>query len=116
MTGYHRDGFCAAYQGDRGAHYICATVTRDWLDFTKSRGNDMETPNLQFGFKGLVPGDHWCICVSRWKEAFDAGKAPKVNLDCTDMHVVEGEYGVTIDMLKAHATDDSGIMHVEERR
>ena len=81
MTGYYRDGCCNTGPTDTGRHVVCARMTADFLEFTKSRGNDLSTP--RGGFPGLRPGDRWCLCATRWKEALDAGHAPPVVLDAT---------------------------------
>ena len=80
LTGYLRDGFCKTDQRDQGLHLVAAVMTKEFLDFTKSRGNDLSSPNIAFGFPGLIPGDRWCLCALRWKEAYDCGKAPKLFL------------------------------------
>jgi uncharacterized protein len=99
-TGYFRDGYCKTRMDDVGTHVVCAVVTQEFLTFTKSRGNDLETPFPQYDFPGLKPGDKWCLCVLRWKEAFDAGFAPPVVLEST--HKVALKY-VTLEDLKNHA-------------
>ena len=76
LTGFYRDGCCKTGEDDRGKHIVCAQMTEDFLNYTKSRGNDLSTAIPQFGFLGLKPGDQWCLCASRWKEALDAGMAP----------------------------------------
>jgi uncharacterized protein len=101
-TGYFRDGYCKTRIDDVGTHVVCAVVTQEFLTFTKSRGNDLETPFPQFDFPGLKPGDKWCLCVLRWKEAFDAGFAPPVVLEAT--HKIALKY-VTLEDLKSHAVD-----------
>ncbi len=83
MTGFYRDGRCRTGPDDMGVHVVCAQVTAEFLDFSKRTGNDLSTPMPQYGFPGLKPGDCWCLCLARWKEAMDAGVAPKVNLDAT---------------------------------
>ncbi|KAF6003576.1 hypothetical protein F1559_002883 [Cyanidiococcus yangmingshanensis] len=80
-TGFYRDGYCATGPEDIGSHTVCARVTAEFLAFTASRGNDLSTPAPQFNFPGLRPGDKWCLCASRWKEAYDAGVAPPVILE-----------------------------------
>ena len=100
MTGFFRDGCCNTGPGDRGLHFVCAVMTEEFLVFTQAVGNDLSTPRPEYRFPGLKPGDRWCLCVSRWKEAFDAGCAPKVNLDAT--HVSALEF-VDLDDLRAHA-------------
>lgn len=103
MTGYYRDGVCSTGAGDTGVHVVCAQVTEEFLAFTKSRGNDLSTPMPMFNFPGLKSGDRWCLCASRWKEAFDAGVAPPVVLQST--HAAALEYA-TLDELKQHAISD----------
>lgn len=100
MTGFYRDGLCSTGAGDVGVHVVCAQVTEEFLAFTKSRGNDLSTPVPAFDFPGLKPGDRWCLCASRWKEALDAGVAPPVVLSAT--HASAVEY-VSLDELKQHA-------------
>ncbi|WP_339382862.1 DUF2237 domain-containing protein [Microcoleus asticus] len=102
MTGYYRDGKCNTGGGDFGAHTVCAQLTEEFLQFTKSNGNDLSTPVPEFNFPGLKPGDCWCLCASRWKEAMDAGVAPPVVLAAT--HALTVEY-VSLDELKQHAAD-----------
>ena len=80
ITGFYRDGFCHADELDRGIHVVCAEMSEEFLNFSKSRGNDLSTPRAEYNFPGLKPGDHWCICAERWKEAYDCGKAPKLFL------------------------------------
>ena len=81
MTGYFRDGFCNTDEHDHGSHVVCAVMTDDFLEFSKSKGNDLTTPRPEFNFPGLKEGDRWCLCALRWKEAYDAGVAPKVFLE-----------------------------------
>ncbi len=83
MTGFFRDGFCHTETRDIGRHTVCAIMTDEFLQFTRSRGNDLSTPAPQFQFPGLKAGDRWCLCVSRWKEAYEAGVAPPVVLEAT---------------------------------
>lgn len=85
-----------------GAHVVCAQVTEQFLDYTRAQGNDLSTPVPAFNFPGLKPGDRWCLCASRWKEAFDDGVAPPVVLAAT--HASALEY-VTLDELKQHAIE-----------
>jgi uncharacterized protein (DUF2237 family) len=100
MTGFYRDGLCSTGAGDVGVHVVCAQVTEEFLAFTKSRGNDLSTPVPAFDFPGLKPGDRWCLCASRWKEALDAGVAPPVVLSAT--HAAAVEY-VSLNELKQYA-------------
>lgn len=98
VTGFYRDGFCNRGPGDFGMHVICARMTREFLVFSKARGNDLMTPTL--GFPGLKPGDRWCVCAMRWKEALDVGAAPPVILEATRVPALEY---VGLRDLKAHA-------------
>jgi uncharacterized protein len=100
VTGFYRDGCCNTGAEDVGLHTVCVVLTADFLMFSKSRGNDLSTPMPQYGFPGLKPGDRWCLCASRWKEAFDANVAPQVVLESTHavtLHVV------SLGDLKQHA-------------
>jgi hypothetical protein len=83
LTGFFRDGCCRTGPEDRGTHTVCAVMTEAFLEFTKTRGNDLSTPRPEHRFPGLEPGDRWCLCASRWKEALLAGCAPKVVLAST---------------------------------
>jgi len=83
LTGYLRDGFCNTTPDDFGTHVVCAIMTKDFLQYSLSRGNNLITPMLQWNFPGLKPGDKWCLCVSRWKEAEKANVAPPVDLKAT---------------------------------
>ena len=87
MTGFFRTGCCETSPEDLGRHVVCAQVTEEFLAFSKSRGNDLSTP--AFGFPGLQPGDRWCLCAARWKEAYDAGLAPPVHLAATHESALE---------------------------
>lgn len=88
-TGYFRDGFCRTIQEDSGTHVVCAIVTEAFLEFTKSRGNDLSTPIPHLNFPGLQVGSKWCLCVSRWLEAEKKGKAPFVVLEATHEKALE---------------------------
>ena len=91
VTGFYRDGCCNTGAEDLGLHTVCVVLTAEFLQFSKSRGNDLSTPMPQYGFPGLNPGDRWCLCASRWKEAFEAGVPPQVVLEATHavtLHVV----------------------------
>ena len=83
VTGFYRDGCCNTGYDDTGIHTVCVRVTAKFLAFSKQKGNDLSTPAPQFGFAGLKPGDQWCLCAGRWKEALDAGMAPPVVLAAT---------------------------------
>jgi uncharacterized protein len=102
MTGFYRNGVCETGPQDVGTHVICAQVTEAFLTFTKSRGNDLTTPAPQFDFPGLKPGDKWCLCANRWREALMAGKAPPVILAAT--HEAALRF-VTLEDLHKHALD-----------
>jgi uncharacterized protein len=82
-TGFYRDGCCNTGSEDVGIHVVCARMTREFLHFERERGNDLVTPVPEFEFPGLKPGDRWCVCAARWREAFDAGVAPPVVLEAT---------------------------------
>ncbi len=84
MTGFYRDGYCKTGVNDVGRHTVCAILTEEFLSFSASVGNDLSTPHPEFGFPGLKEGDKWCLCVLRWKEAFDADMAPQVILEATN--------------------------------
>jgi uncharacterized protein len=83
MTGFYRDGCCNTGPEDIGSHTVCVVMTSAFLDFSKSRGNDLSTPLPEHGFAGLKPGDRWCLCAPRWQEAFEANQAPRVVLRAT---------------------------------
>ncbi len=91
MTGFHRDGYCRTGENDTGRHVICAQITKDFLEFTLSMGNDLITPRPEFRFPGLKPGNKWCLCVLRWKEALIAGVAPPVYLESTHVKALDFE-------------------------
>lgn len=100
MTGFYRDGYCRTGGQDVGLHLVCARVTEEFLEFSKRAGNDLSTPNPFFQFDGLKPGDGWCVCVERWKEALEAGVAPPIVLEATHISTLEF---VSLEELKAHA-------------
>jgi hypothetical protein len=102
MTGFYRNGFCETGPRDLGTHVVCAEVTEEFLEFTSSEGNDLIRPSPEHGFPGLTPGDRWCLCVSRWKEALDAGIAPPVVLSATNQATIKY---VFLDNLKKYAVD-----------
>ena len=84
VTGFYRDGYCNTGKQDSGSHVVASIMTKDFLDFTRLMGNDLSTPNSLFNFPGLKPGDRWCLCAKRWKEAYLAGCAPPVILQATN--------------------------------
>jgi uncharacterized protein (DUF2237 family) len=87
MTGWKRDGKCSTHDDDSGTHTVCARVNNEFLDYTKSEGNDLSTPTKYF--PGLKDGDNWCLCALRWKQALEAGKAPPLNLNATNKKTLE---------------------------
>ncbi len=89
MTGFYRTGCCENHGDDPGMHTVCCRVTAEFLEFSKAAGNDLSTPMPQYGFGGLRPGDRWCVCAARWKEAFDAGAACDVVLESTHLSTLE---------------------------
>lgn len=89
LTGYYRDGFCQTGAGDSGVHTVCAVMSDAFLKFSRDQGNDLSTPRPEYEFPGLNAGDRWCLCASRWKEAYDAGMAPKVVLESTHASTLE---------------------------
>lgn len=101
VTGFYRDGHCKTGGTDFGVHVVCAQVTKEFLDFTAARGNDLSTPRPP-SFPGLKPGNRWCLCASRWQEACDAGVAPPVVLKATHARALDF---VSLDVLKKHAID-----------
>jgi uncharacterized protein (DUF2237 family) len=98
LTGYFRNGCCETGPMDLGSHTVCAVLTADFLQFSYTRGNDLITPRPDFAFPGLRPGNRWCLCVNRWREAFEAGCAPPVVLEATHEAALRS---VTIEMLTA---------------
>jgi uncharacterized protein (DUF2237 family) len=99
-TGFNRDGYCHTGPLDLGSHTVCAVMTAEFLAFSQQRGNDLSTPRPEYDFPGLASGDHWCLCVGRWKEALDAGVAPPVLAAATHERALEV---VTLEQLLAHA-------------
>jgi len=102
LTGFFRDGCCDTSRDDRGSHTVCAVVTAAFLEFSKSRGNDLSTPVPDYGFPGLQPGNRWCLCAPRWREAFEAQCAPRVVLRATHEVALES---CTLADLKRFAVD-----------
>jgi len=99
LTGWYRSGCCETGGDDTGVHTVCAIMTDEFLAFSKSAGNDLSTPMPQFGFAGLKAGDHWCLCAGRWLEAYEAGKAPQVDLEATNEAALSI---VPLDALREH--------------
>jgi uncharacterized protein (DUF2237 family) len=100
MTGYFRDGFCKTREDDYGTHTVCAIVTKEFLEYSASKGNNLITPIPQWTFPGLKAGDKWCLCISRWLEAEKAGKAPFIILEAT--HIKSLEF-TSLNLLKKYA-------------
>lgn len=89
LTGYFRDGCCNTDESDSGSHLVCVKVTSDFLAFSTAKGNDLVTPRPEYRFAGLKPGDRWCLCANRWREALEAGFAPPVVLESTHLRALE---------------------------
>lgn len=102
VTGFFRDGCCNTGPDDLGLHTVCAVMTAEFLAFSQARGNDLSTPMPEMGFPGLKPGDRWCLCAARWKEAFEAGTAPRVYLTATHEATLQI---VALEDLKKFAVD-----------
>lgn len=100
VTGFYRNGCCDTGPDDEGVHTVCIEATAEFLAFSKSVGNDLSTPFPMYGFPGLKPGDRWCVCASRWQQAYEAGVAPPVILEATHMASLEW---VDLEALKRHA-------------
>ncbi|QQS41008.1 MAG: DUF2237 domain-containing protein [Acidobacteriota bacterium] len=103
MTGFYRDGYCKTGANDIGRHTVCAIVTDEFLEFSVASGNDLVTPHPEWGFPGLKAGDKWCLCVLRWKEAYEAGVAPPVVLEATNEASLQH---VSLEELKGVRTGD----------
>ena len=102
VTGFFRNGCCETGPHDLGLHTVCAVMTAEFLAYSKMVGNDLSTPMPEYGFAGLKPGDRWCLCAPRWKEALDAGAAPQVVLEATHEETLAI---VTLGVLKDHAVE-----------
>lgn len=102
MTGWFRDGCCETQAADRGRHLVCVVLTAEFLTFSKLRGNDLSTPRPEYNFPGLKPGNQWCLCLDRWKEAHAAGAAPKVVLEATHQIALER---IPLETFQAFAVD-----------
>lgn len=100
LTGFFRDGCCRSRGEDEGLHVICARVTQEFLSYSLGQGNDLITPRPEWRFAGLKPGDRWCLCAVRWMQAWKAGVAPPVVLDCTHEKALEV---VPLEVLQAYA-------------
>lgn len=102
ITGFFRDGCCNTNDTDFGSHTVCVSVTADFLEYSRFRGNDLVTPVPEYGFPGLKPGDRWCLCAARWLEAQQLEMAPKVYLASTHQRATEI---IPLELLKKHAID-----------
>ncbi|MCC6547775.1 DUF2237 domain-containing protein [Candidatus Sumerlaeota bacterium] len=100
LTGFYRDGCCNTGPEDFGAHIVCTQVTAEFLEFSKATGNDLSTPHPEWLFPGLKPGDRWCVCASRWMEAYEAGVIGPVYLEGTHIALLEF---ISLAELKKHA-------------
>jgi uncharacterized protein (DUF2237 family) len=106
LTGFYREGCCSTGVEDVGSHTVCAVMTEDFLAFSREAGNDLSTPRLEWGFTGLQPGDRWCVCASRWLEAYEAGYAAPVILGATHVRALEV---VPIEALTQHAVSAEAL-------
>ncbi|OUS27413.1 hypothetical protein A9Q99_15150 [Gammaproteobacteria bacterium 45_16_T64] len=102
ITGFFRDGCCNTNEQDVGSHTVCIEVTQKFLEYSRFRGNDLSTPMPEYGFPGLAPGDRWCLCAARWKEAYDQDMAPRVHLTRTHKKALEI---VPLELLRQFAAD-----------
>ncbi len=103
VTGFYRNGFCQTGEADHGTHVACAKVTNEFLEFSKSKGNDLMTPRPEYNFPSLKAGDKWYLCALRWKEANDAGVAPPLDLNATQAKMLEF---IPLDILEKHKIED----------
>ena len=102
MTGFFRNGMCDTCREDKGIHTVCILATADFLEYSRSVGNDLSTPRSEFSFPGLKEGDSWCLCAERWKEAYESGKAPRIYIRKTHKKTLEI---IDIEILKEFALD-----------
>ncbi len=102
VTGFYRDGKCNTCKGDEGSHTVCIEASREFLEYSRFRGNDLSTPIPEFNFKGLKPGDSWCLCAARWLEAQESNMAPRLHLRSTHIKALEI---IPLALLKKHAVD-----------
>lgn len=103
-TGFYRTGKCETGPEDLGMHVVCAEMTAEFLAFSKSQGNDLTTPMPAYNFPGLEPGDRWCLCATRWQEAYEAGVAPPVILEATHQRALDV---IPMEVLQAHRLEES---------
>lgn len=104
VTGFYRNGYCETGPGDLGLHTVCIEATEEFLEFSQNQGNDLLTPVPEWDFPGLKPGDRWCLCVTRWVEALNAGAAPRVYLAASHISVLEF---VGLETLKRFAIEEN---------
>jgi len=102
VTGYYRDGKCNTCSDDVGSHTVCIEASKEFLEYSRFKGNDLSTPIPEFNFKGLKPGDSWCLCAARWLESEESNMAPRVYLQRTHIKALEV---VPIELLKKYAVD-----------
>lgn len=102
VAGFFRDGCCNTNDADIGSHTVCIEVTKDFLEYSRFKGNDLSTPVPEFDFPGLKPGDRWCLCAQRWLEAYKQNMAPRVHLTRTHQKAIEI---IPFELLKSHAVD-----------
>ena len=102
LTGFFRDGCCKTNEQDAGSHLVCAIVSNDFLQFSLKRGNDLITPRPEYQFPGLITGDQWCLCITRWVEAFQSGCAPMIKLESTHIKALET---VSLDTLQQFSSE-----------
>jgi len=105
MTGFYRNGKCETGPDDHGLHTVCIEVTEEFLEYSKAAGNDLSTPMPQYGFDGLKEGDRWCLCVTRWVQAYDDGRAPRLIPESTHISALEF---ITKEQLEAFAVSSDG--------
>ena len=103
VTGFYRDGVCNTCKDDFGSHTVCIETSQEFLDYTKSQGNDLSTPMPAYGFEGLEPGDNWCVCAGRWLESEKSGMAPRLNLQSTHIRALEI---IPMELLIKYAVDE----------
>ncbi|ARU54711.1 MAG: DUF2237 domain-containing protein [Pseudomonadales bacterium] len=101
-TGFFRDGHCNTCEQDAGSHTVCAVMTQEFLEYSRFKGNDLSTARPEFGFPGLKSGDSWCLCASRWRQAFEDGMAPRIRIMATHIRALEI---IDLETLKTHAED-----------
>ena len=101
-TGYYRDGYCNTCEEDVGSHTVCVEVSREFLEYSRFKGNDLSTPMPEYGFEGLRPGDSWCLCAARWLEACRDNRAPRIHLTRTHRKALEI---VPLQLMRKYAVD-----------